>query len=885
MSVPDSLLGPLMRVMTVLEAYRKHIEERAAQGIVPQPLNAEQTAGLVELLKNPPAGEEAFLVDLITNRVPPGVDEAAYVKAGFLSALATGKATSPLIDRKRAAELLGTMQGGYNIATLVELLDDAELGAVAADQLKFTLLMFDAFHDVAEKAKAGNPHAQAVLDSWAAGEWFTRKPAIAEKYTLTVFKVPGETNTDDLSPAPDAWSRPDIPLHALAMLKMARDGIEPEQPGSIGPLKQIEEVRAKGFPVAYVGDVVGTGSSRKSATNSVLWFFGDDIPYVPNKRAGGFCFGTKIAPIFYNTMEDAGALPIEFDCTDLAMGDVIDVYPYKGEVRRHDNDELVTTFALKTEVLLDEVRAGGRIPLIVGRGLTDKARAELGLGATDLFKLPEAPVDTGKGYTLAQKMVGKACGLPENQGVRPGTYCEPKMTTVGSQDTTGPMTRDELKDLACLGFSADLVMQSFCHTAAYPKPIDVTTHHTLPDFIRTRGGVSLRPGDGIIHSWLNRMLLPDTVGTGGDSHTRFPIGISFPAGSGLVAFAAATGVMPLDMPESVLVRFKGKLQPGITLRDLVHAIPYYAIQNGLLTVEKKGKKNAFSGRILEIEGLDELTVEQAFELSDASAERSAAGCTIKLPEKAIAEYLQSNITLLRWMISEGYGDARTMERRAQAMEAWLANPVTLAADADAEYAEIIEIDLADVKEPVLCAPNDPDDARLLSSVQGEKIDEVFIGSCMTNIGHFRAAGKLLEKVKGGIPTRLWLAPPTKMDAHQLTEEGYYGIYGKAGARMEMPGCSLCMGNQARVQTGSTVVSTSTRNFPNRLGDATNVYLASAELAAVASIIGKLPTVEEYMEYAKDIDSMAADVYRYLSFDQIAEFRDAAVNANIPVVQA
>ncbi len=874
-----------MRVITVLEAYRKHIEERAALGIVPQPLNAEQTAGLVELLKNPPAGEEAFLVDLITNRVPPGVDEAAYVKAAFLSAVAKGEAKSPLIDRKHATELLGTMQGGYNIETLVALLDDAELGAVAAEQLKHTLLMFDAFHDVAEKAKSGNAHAKAVLESWAAGEWFTTRPAIADKYTLTVFKVPGETNTDDLSPAPDAWSRPDIPLHALAMLKMARDGIEPQQPGSVGPLEQIEAVKAKGFPVAYVGDVVGTGSSRKSATNSVLWFFGDDIPYVPNKRAGGFCFGTKIAPIFYNTMEDAGALPIEFDCTNLGMGDVIDVYPYKGEVRRHDSDELVTNFALKTEVLLDEVRAGGRIPLIVGRGLTEKARAELGLGASDLFKKPEQPAESDKGFTLAQKMVGRACGLPEGQGVRPGAYCEPKMTTVGSQDTTGPMTRDELKDLACLGFSADLVMQSFCHTAAYPKPIDVTTHHTLPDFIRTRGGVSLRPGDGIIHSWLNRMLMPDTVGTGGDSHTRFPIGISFPAGSGLVAFAAATGVMPLDMPESILVRFKGKLQPGITLRDLVHAIPYYAIQNGLLTVEKKGKKNAFSGRILEIEGLDELTVEQAFELSDASAERSAAGCTIKLPEKAIAEYLKSNITLLRWMIGEGYGDPRTLERRAQAMEAWLANPELLSADADAEYAEIIEIDLADVKEPVLCAPNDPDDARLLSSVQGEKIDEVFIGSCMTNIGHFRAAGKLLEKVKGGIPTRLWLAPPTKMDAHQLTEEGYYGIYGKAGARMEMPGCSLCMGNQARVQTGSTVVSTSTRNFPNRLGDATNVYLASAELAAVASIIGKLPTVEEYMQYAKDIDSMAADVYRYLSFDQIAEFREAAANAKIPVVQA
>ncbi len=869
----------------MLETYIQHKNARAEEGLPPLALNAEQTAGLVELLKNPPAGEEAFLLDLITNRVPPGVDEAAYVKAGFLSAIAKGEATSPLISKERATELLGTMQGGYNIATLVELLDSAELAPVAAEQLKHTLLMFDAFHDVAERAKKGNAAAQAVLKSWADGEWFQAKPALAEKITLTVFKVPGETNTDDLSPAPDAWSRPDIPLHALAMLKMARDGIEPIQPGSVGPLTQIEAVKAKGFPVAYVGDVVGTGSSRKSATNSVLWFFGDDIPFVPNKRAGGFCFGNKIAPIFYNTMEDAGALPIEFDVANLEMGDVIDVYPYAGKVCRHGSDEELASFELKTPVLLDEVRAGGRIPLIIGRGLTEKARAELGLGASDLFNMPESPADSGKGFTLAQKMVGRACGLPEGQGMRPGTYCEPKMTTVGSQDTTGPMTRDELKDLACLGFSADLVMQSFCHTAAYPKPVDVRTHHSLPDFMRNRGGVSLKVGDGIIHSWLNRMLLPDTVGTGGDSHTRFPIGISFPAGSGLVAFAAATGVMPLDMPESVLVRFKGKMQPGITLRDLVHAIPYYAIQAGLLTVEKKGKKNIFSGRILEIEGLNELTVEQAFELSDASAERSAAGCTIKLPESAIAEYLQSNITLLRWMIGEGYGDARTLERRAQAMEAWLAKPQLLEADADAEYAAVIEIDLAEVKEPVLCAPNDPDDARLLSAVAGDKIDEVFIGSCMTNIGHFRAAGKLLDKVKGGIPTRLWLAPPTKMDAHQLTEEGYYGIYGRAGARMEMPGCSLCMGNQARVQAGSTVVSTSTRNFPNRLGDATNVYLASAELAAVASILGKLPTVAEYMEYAKNIDSMAADIYRYLSFDQIAEYKEVAANARIPVLQA
>jgi len=781
----------------VLETYVQQLQARAEQGLPPLALNAEQTAGLIELLKNPPAGEEAFLVDLITHRVPPGVDEAAYVKAGFLSALAKGEAKSPLIDKKRAVELLGTMQGGYNIVTLVNLLDDAELAPVAAKELKHTLLMFDAFHDVAERAKNGNVHAQGVLQSWADGEWFKNRPVLADKISLRVFKVTGETNTDDLSPAPDAWSRPDIPLHALAMLKMARDGIVPDEQGVTGPMKQIEEMRGQGFPIAYVGDVVGTGSSRKSATNSVLWFFGDDVPFVPNKRAGGFCFGNKIAPIFYNTMEDAGALPIEFDVSNMHMGDVIDLYPHAGKVCKHGTDDVITTFEMKTPVLLDEVRAGGRIPLIIGRGLTEKARAELGLSPSDLFKKPEAPAESTKGFTLAQKMVGKACGVT---GVRPGTYCEPKMTTVGSQDTTGPMTRDELKDLACLGFSTDLVMQSFCHTAAYPKPVDVTTHHTLPDFMRNRGGVSLKPGDGIIHSWLNRMLLPDTVGTGGDSHTRFPIGISFPAGSGLIAFAAATGVMPLDMPESVLVRFKGKMQPGITLRDLVHSIPYYAIKAGLLTVEKKGKVNAFSGRILEIEGLDNLTVEQAFELSDASAERSAAGCTIKLPEKAIAEYLTSNITLLRWMIGEGYGDARTLERRAQAMEAWLANPELLVADKDAEYAEIIEIDLAEITQPILCAPNDPDDARLLSTAEGQKIDEVFIGSCMTNIGHFRAAGKLLEQVDGQLPTRLWLSPPTKMDAHQLTEEGYYGIYNKAGARMEMPGCSLCMGNVSARRT-------------------------------------------------------------------------------------
>nr|WP_290441658.1 MULTISPECIES: bifunctional aconitate hydratase 2/2-methylisocitrate dehydratase [unclassified Cobetia] len=870
-----------MRVSHVLEAYRQQVEERAQQGIPAKPLNAEQTAELVELLKNPLAGEEEFILDLFTNRIPPGVDEAAYVKAGFLTAIVRGEAASPLIDKTHAVKLLGTMQGGYNIATLVELLDDESLAKEAGEQLKHTLLMFDAFHDVAERAKAGNAVAQAVLQSWADAEWFLSKPALAEKISLAVFKVPGETNTDDLSPAPDAWSRPDIPLHANAMLKNPREGISPQEDGVVGPLAQIEEVKAKGFPVAYVGDVVGTGSSRKSATNSVLWFFGDDIPFVPNKRAGGFCIGNKIAPIFFNTMEDAGALPIEMDVEKMAMGDVIDIYPYEGKVCRHDTDEVVSTFSLKTQVLLDEVRAGGRIPLIIGRGLTDKARTELGLEASDVFRLPEQPKDTGKGFTLAQKMVGKACNMP---GVRPGMYCEPKMTTVGSQDTTGPMTRDELKDLACLGFQADLVMQSFCHTAAYPKPVDVETHHTLPDFIMNRGGVSLRPGDGIIHSWLNRMLLPDTVGTGGDSHTRFPMGISFPAGSGLVAFAAATGVMPLDMPESILVRFKGERRPGITLRDLVHAIPLYAIKQGLLTVDKANKKNAFSGRILEIEGLEDLTAEQAFELSDASAERSAAGCTITLSDESVTEYLKSNITLLKWMIANGYGDARTIERRIAGMEEWLANPSQMRADENAEYAEIIEIDLSEIDQPVLCAPNDPDDARLLSDVAGQKIDEVFIGSCMTNIGHFRAAGKLLEKQPAGsLKTKLWLAPPTKMDQHQLTEEGYYGIYGRAGARMEMPGCSLCMGNQARVAAKSTVVSTSTRNFPNRLGDGANVFLASAELAAIAAVVGRLPTVEEYQGYMGEFDAMAGEIYRYLNFHEIEEFQNAASNV-IPVTQ-
>ena len=856
----------------MLEEYRKHVAERAAMGIVAKPLDATQMAALVELLKNPPAGEEEFLLDLLINRVPPGVDEAAYVKAGFLAAIAKGEATSPLVTPEKAVELLGTMQGGYNIHPLIDALDDAKLAPIAAKALSHTLLMFDNFYDVEEKAKAGNEYAKQVMKSWADAEWFLNRPQLAEKITVTVFKVTGETNTDDLSPAPDAWSRPDIPLHALAMLKNAREGIDPDQPGVVGPIKQIEALQQKGFPLAYVGDVVGTGSSRKSATNSVLWFMGDDIPNVPNKRGGGLVLGGKIAPIFFNTMEDAGALPIEVDVNRLNMGDVIDVYPFKGEVRNHETGELLANFELKTDVLIDEVRAGGRIPLIIGRGLTTKAREALGLPHSDVFRQAKDVAESSRGYSLAQKMVGRACGVA---GVRPGAYCEPKMTSVGSQDTTGPMTRDELKDLACLGFSADLVMQSFCHTAAYPKPVDVTTHHTLPDFIMNRGGVSLRPGDGVIHSWLNRMLLPDTVGTGGDSHTRFPIGISFPAGSGLVAFAAATGVMPLDMPESVLVRFKGKMQPGITLRDLVHAIPLYAIKQGLLTVEKKGKKNIFSGRILEIEGLPDLKVEQAFELTDASAERSAAGCTIKLNKEPIVEYLTSNIVLLKWMIAEGYGDRRTLERRVQGMEKWLADPQLLEGDADAEYAAVIEIDLADIKEPILCAPNDPDDARLLSDVQGEKIDEVFIGSCMTNIGHFRAAGKLLDSHKGQLPTRLWVAPPTRMDAAQLTEEGYYSVFGKSGARIEIPGCSLCMGNQARVADGATVVSTSTRNFPNRLGTGANVFLASAELAAVAALIGKLPTPEEYQTYVAQVDKTAADTYRYLNFDQLGQYTEKA----------
>ncbi|MEF3081506.1 bifunctional aconitate hydratase 2/2-methylisocitrate dehydratase [Luteimonas sp. SMYT11W] len=857
----------------MLEAYRHHVAEREALGIPPLPLDAQQTADVIELLKNPPAGEAEFLLDLLTHRVPAGVDDAAKVKASYLAAIAFGTERSALITRARATELLGTMLGGYNVQPLVDLLDDAEVGAIAAEGLKHTLLVFDAFHDVEEKSKAGNANAKAVIQSWADAEWFTSKPEVPQSMTLTVFKVPGETNTDDLSPAPDATTRPDIPMHALAMLKNAREGAAfvPEEDGKRGPIQAIRDLKEKGHLVAYVGDVVGTGSSRKSATNSVLWWTGEDIPFIPNKRFGGVCLGSKIAPIFYNTMEDAGALPIELDVSQMEQGDVIELRPYDGKALK--NGTVIAEFQVKSEVLFDEVRAGGRIPLIVGRGLTAKARESLGLPTLELFRLPQQPANTGKGFSLAQKMVGRAIGLPEGQGVRPGTYCEPKMTSVGSQDTTGPMTRDELKDLACLGFSSDLVMQSFCHTAAYPKPVDVKTHHTLPEFISTRGGISLRPGDGIIHSWLNRMLLPDTVGTGGDSHTRFPIGISFPAGSGLVAFAAATGVMPLDMPESVLVRFKGKMQPGVTLRDLVNAIPLYAIKAGLLTVAKQGKKNIFSGRILEIEGLPDLKVEQAFELSDASAERSAAGCTVHLDKAPIIEYITSNIVMLKWMISEGYADARSIQRRIEKMEAWLADPQLLKGDDDAEYAAVIEIDLADVHEPILACPNDPDDVKTLSEVAGVEIDEVFIGSCMTNIGHFRAASKLLEG-KRDIPTKLWVAPPTKMDAAELTKEGHYGTFGAAGARMEMPGCSLCMGNQAQVREGATVFSTSTRNFPNRLGRNSNVYLGSAELAAICSRLGRIPTKAEYMADVGVLDASASDIYRYMNFDQIPEYVDA-----------
>ena len=854
----------------MLQDYKKHCKEREEQGIPPLPLSAQQTSDLVELLKSEHK-ESELLLNLLRDRIPAGVDQSAYVKAGFLADITTGETTSPYISKKEAVIVLGTMLGGYNIQPLVKCLEDEDLGAEAANALSKTLLIFDAFNEILNLSET-NKNAKAVIDAWAEGTWFQEKEDVKEQIKLTVYKVPGEINTDDLSPATDAWSRPDIPLHALAMFKMPREGLDK-------PLETIENLKKKGNPLVFVGDVVGTGSSRKSATNSVLWHMGDEIPFIPNKKEGGFCFGGKIAPIFFNTLEDSGAFPVECNVSKLNMGQEIIFEPFNGKILDAESGEILSTFELKTPVLLDEVRANGRIPLIIGRQLTDKTREVLGLEPTDIFRRPDAEDQSEKGFTLAQKMVGKACGV---KGVRPGTYCEPRMTTVGSQDTTGPMTRDELKELACLGFSADLVMQSFCHTAAYPKPVDVDTQHTLPDFIMNRGGVSLKPGDGIIHSWLNRMLIPDGVGTGGDSHTRFPLGISFPAGSGLVAFAAALGVMPLDMPESVLVRFKGEMQPGITLRDLVNAIPYAAIQKGLLTVAKEGKKNIFSGRCLEIEGLPDLKVEQAFELSDASAERSASGCTVRLNKEPIIEYLKSNIVMLRWMIGSGYGDAKTIERRAQLMEEWIKNPILLEPDKNAEYAEIIEIDLSQIKEPLLACPNDPDDIKPLSEVNGDKIDEVFIGSCMTNIGHFRAASHLLKKYNG-TKAKLWVSPPTKMDEKQLTKEGVYQVFGDSGARTEMPGCSLCMGNQARVLAGATVVSTSTRNFPNRLGDGANVYLASAELAAISSIIGKLPTVEEYLKFMEEINPLADNIYRYLNFNEIDNYVESANSADIPAV--
>ena len=854
----------------MLESYKQHVKERAEQNIPPLPLDAEQTSNLVDLLKSEHE-ESELLLFLLKERVPAGVDQSAYIKAAFLADITTGKTSSPYINKTEAVEILGTMLGGYNIEPLIKCLKIDGLGQAAAEALSKTLLIFDAFNEIFDLSK-NNEFAKQVIDAWAEGKWFTEKSEIPEQIKLTVYKVPGEINTDDLSPATDAWSRPDIPLHSLAMFKMPREGLDK-------PLETIEKLKEKGNPLVFVGDVVGTGSSRKSATNSVLWHMGDEIPCIPNKKEGGFCFGGKIAPIFFNTLEDSGAFPIEMDVTNLEMGQEIILEPFNGKVFNADTNELITEFKLKTDVILDEVRANGRIPLIIGRQLTDKTREALGLNPTDVFRRPDSQDASDKGYTLAQKMVGKACGV---NGIRPGTYCEPRMTTVGSQDTTGPMTRDELKELACLGFSADLVMQSFCHTAAYPKPVDIETQHTLPDFIMNRGGVSLKPGDGIIHSWLNRMLIPDTVGTGGDSHTRFPIGISFPAGSGLVAFAATLGVMPLDMPESVLVRFTGEMQPGITLRDLVNAIPYAAIQKGLLTVEKEGKKNVFSGKCLEIEGLPNLKVEQAFELSDASAERSASGCTVRLNKEPIIEYLESNIIMLRWMIASGYGDAKTIERRAQAMEEWIKNPELLEPDKNAEYAEVIEIDLNEIKEPLLACPNDPDDIKTLSEVCGDKIDEVFIGSCMTNIGHFRAASHLLKKYDG-TKAKLWISPPTKMDEAQLKEEGVFDTFVTSGARTELPGCSLCMGNQARVLAGATVVSTSTRNFPNRLGDGANVYLASAELAAIASIVGKLPTHDEYMKYMNEINPFSNEIYRYLNFDEIPAYVQSANSADIPAV--
>ena len=842
--------------MAFMDEYKAHVAEREALGVPPLPLNAEQTAEVIEMIKSNCTEE---LLDLLENRVSPGVDDAAYVKAAFLNDVVQGNVTVDAIAPEKAVEMLGTMLGGYNVKPMVDALTSSNAAAVEAAKtaLKHTLLVYDAYNDVEELHKAGNAAATEVMTSWANSEWFTAKPAIAEEITVTVFKVPGETNTDDLSPASEAFTRSDIPLHANSMLRAKMEN----------PLETIKELKQKGHMVAYVGDVVGTGSSRKSGVNSVQWHMGEDIPGVPNKRTGGVVIGGIIAPIFFATCEDSGALPLEMDVTGMETGDVITIYPYKGEA--HKDGQCIATFGLRPNTIVDEVRAGGRIPLIIGRGLTAKARASLGMAPSDLFIAPEQPEDTGKGYTLAQKMVGRACGM---EGVRPGMYVEPVTSTVGSQDTTGPMTRDEIKELAALGFSADLVMQSFCHTAAYPKPSDVTLHHTLPDFIANRSGVALRPGDGVIHSWLNRMVLPDTVGTGGDSHTRFPIGISFPGGSGIVAFAGVTGSMPLTMPESVLVRFKGELQPGITLRDLVNAIPYYAIKQGLLTVEKKGKKNIFNGRILEIEGLPNLKAEQAFELSDASAERSAAACTVLLNKEPVIEYLKSNITLLEAMVADGYQDARTIQRRADKMKDWLANPELMQPDADAEYAAVIEIDLNEVTEPIVACPNDPDNVKLLSEVAGDKIDEVFLGSCMTNIGHYRAAGEVMRGEGKVSVEKFWIVPPTRMDEQQLINEGYYDVFKAIEAQTEVPGCSLCMGNQAQARENATVFSTSTRNFDNRLGKNTQVYLGSAELAAVCAKLGRIPTVEEYMSIVPEkLAGKQGDVYKYLNFNEIASY--------------
>jgi len=847
--------------MALIEEYKAHTAQRAELGVPPLALTADQTAQLVELLKASPIVDEAYAMDMFENKVPAGVDDAAYVKAAFLNDVVQGNTKCDVIDPVKACKILGTMLGGFNVTPLVEALKiDGEVANEAATQLKNTLLVYDAFNDVKTLMDNGNAKAKEVVESWANAEWFTNKPALEKEITVTVYKIPGETNTDDLSPASEAFTRADIPLHANSFLQSRMDK----------PLETMAKLKEKGHPLAYVGEVVGTGSSRKSGINSVQWHMGRDIPYIPGKRTGGVVIGDIIAPIFFNTAEDSGCLPIQAPVAQLETGDVITIKPYEGVIEKEG--KVVSEFTLEPNTLTDEMRAGGRIPLIIGKGLTAKAREALGLGASDAFLAPSQPNDNGKGYTLAQKMVGKACGI---EGVKPGVYCEPVCTTVGSQDTTGPMTRDEIKELAALNFGADFVLQSFCHTAAYPKPSDIELQHTLPKFWTERKGFILRPGDGVIHSWLNRMCLPDTVGTGGDSHTRFPIGISFPAGSGLVAFAGVTGMMPLTMPESVLVRFKGKMQPGITLRDMVNAIPHQAIKDGLLTVEKKGKKNIFAGRVLEIEGLEDLKCEQAFELSDASAERSAAACTVKLNKEPIIEYLESNIVLIEELIAQGYEDKATLQRRADKMKAWIKNPTLLEADKDAEYAAVIEIDMDQIKEPILACPNDPDDVKTLTEIHEAglemNIDEVFVGSCMTNIGLFRALGEVLRG-EGKVPTKLWVCPPTKMDEKTLQEEGYYSVFGMAGARTEIPGCSLCMGNQASVGEGAYVFSTSTRNFDNRLGKNSQVYLGSAELAAVVALKGKLPTAAEYMEIVpnKIKPEMSDDVYRYLNFNKVSK---------------